>query len=134
MEPFMPKELILVIDDDPATLRIIQKILASKGYEVHTATDDREGMAHLAAHSYALVILDVHLPYWNATQVVQHLQNTPHRPLLVVMSSDYESRLWAEEVGAIGFLEKPIDFGSLLQTVRQLYQAHQSQSVRPTSL
>ncbi len=58
----MSNNPILVIDDDPATLRLIRKILVSKGYHVHTATNDREGVAQLTSNEFALLILDMHLP------------------------------------------------------------------------
>lgn len=123
----MGNELILVIDDDPATRRIIQKILASKGFQVETAASDVEGLAVLNRTRPALVILDLHLPQLHATHIIERIQADPIPPMLVVISSDYEGHGWARRAGAVSFLRKPITFANLLGAVRCLRRAHQSQ-------
>src|SRR5258708_25931823 len=65
---------ILVADDDPANLELLQVFLESKGYDVATASDGNRALDLGTSGDFELVILDVHMPLYDGTEVLQMLR------------------------------------------------------------
>lgn len=121
---------VLVVDDDPSTLRLTQHILERGGYEVVTATNGLVGLQKAQREGPALVILDLMLPGLDGFEICHRLRNQPDTarlPILMLSAKDQESdKAMAERVGADGYLSKPVNAGSLLEKVQNLLVSHQS--------
>lgn len=114
---------ILIIDDEPINIKVMNKYLAELGY-THCSgqSDSRHAIADILRDQPDLVILDVMMPHVSGIQILQDLRNNPqtaHLPVLVLTAAvDRQTRLSVLESGATDFLSKPIDPSELAPRVR----------------
>lgn len=134
---------ILVVDDMPANVRLIEATLTPRGYEVIAATSGEEALEAVARHEPALVLLDVQMPNMNGYEVCRRLranETTRFLPVVMVTSSGEEERVTALEAGADDFISKAFDKAELLARVRSLIRIKefhdriQSQAVKLTEI
>jgi signal transduction histidine kinase len=115
---------ILIVDDEPVNVRLLERLLRQAGYQHLTATTDPRQAAPLFAEARPdLVLLDLHMPHQDGVQVMQQL-----RPLIspqalvpiVVLTADAtaDARHRALSAGAKDFLTKPLDHAEVLLRVR----------------
>jgi adenylate cyclase len=115
---------ILVVDDNPTNIKILQTRLASAGYDVVTAADGEEAL--VAAHAAApdLILLDVMMPRLDGIEVCKRLRADPDFPftpiVLVTALSETKDVIAGLEAGGDEYLTKPIDHGALLARVRSM--------------
>ena len=113
---------ILVVDDEPRNVQLLQDLLESRGYTVWTAADGEQGLAMASERSPDVMLLDVMMPRLNGFDVCRRLkanQSTAMIPVLLVTSLNArEDRLEGIGAGANDFITKPIDTGDLLLRVR----------------
>jgi len=113
---------ILVVDDEPRNVLLLQDLLESRGHTVWTAADGQQGLALAQDRSPDVVLLDVMMPRLNGFDVCRRLkadQRTAMIPVLLVTSLNArEDRLAGIGAGANDFITKPIDTGDLLLRVR----------------
>lgn len=123
-------EKVLVVDDDPSTLRLTQHILERGGYEVITATNGLVGLQKAQRELPSIVVLDLMLPGLDGFEICHRLKNAPdtsHMPILMLSAKDQDSdKAMAERVGADGYLSKPVNAGELLERVQSLLLSRQS--------
>jgi len=116
----MPKTILLV-DDSPAHLQLMQKALAGRDYQILTAGDGEEALAHAERQHPDLILLDVVLPKMNGYQVCRQLKSaaeTRSIPIILVSSRTQESdRYWGLKQGADGYVTKPFRPEDLLAAV-----------------
>ncbi len=112
---------ILVIEDDPATRELLEKILAASGYEVATARDGAEGLRRAAERTPAVVTLDLLMPDVDGREVLRRLREEPAtRDVPVVVVSCLDRGGSGLRTAADAYLVKPIDRVEFLATVRRL--------------
>lgn len=115
---------ILVVDDDPGILRLLQYILSHEGYEVLTASNGIEGLRVAQQEMPDLIVLDVMLPGLDGFEVCHRLRSGPataQMPVLMLSAKGQEvDRQTGLKAGADEFLVKPVDRPKLLDTVRDL--------------
>lgn len=119
------KSYILVVDDLPDNIFLLQTILESEGYVVDTAFDGRSALSKIQAVTPDLILLDVMMPGMDGYEVTQHIRqnlNLPLIPIVLVTAYDEPSAAQGFEVGANDFIRKPIDTDKLLQKVSDLLQ------------
>jgi signal transduction histidine kinase len=113
---------ILVVDDEPRNVLLLQDLLESRGYTVWTAAGGEQGLAMTRECSPDVVLLDVMMPRLSGFDVCRRLkadQSTAMIPVLLVTSLDArEDRLAGIGAGANDFITKPIDTADLLLRVR----------------
>ena len=113
---------ILVVDDEPRNVLLLQDLLESRGYTVWTAADGRQGLAVARERSPDVMLLDVMMPGLSGFDMCRQLKADPSTamiPVLLVTSLNArEDRLAALGAGANDFITKPIDTGDLLLRVR----------------
>ena len=125
---------ILILDDDPANVRSLLRLLRRAGYHnLHGFTDPFEAIAAYQQGAADLVLLDMRIPQMDGMQVLDRLkQLTPpedYLALLVVTAhADRETRLRALQAGARDFVTKPFDHEELLHRIRNLLEAHRMHS------
>ncbi len=124
----MTGERVLIVDDNPANLRLASFVLAKSGYVVETATDAELAFAAVAQRAPALILLDLQLPGIDGFEVARRLKGdarTRRIPIIAVtafaMTGD-EAR--ARAAGCDGYVTKPIDTRGLADTVRACIAAH----------
>ena len=115
---------ILVVDDNPTNIKIVQTRLASEGYDIVTAADGEEALA--AAHEKApdLILLDIMMPRLDGIEVCKRLRSDPAFPftpiILVTAMADTRDVIAGLEAGGDEYLTKPIDHGALVARVRSM--------------
>lgn len=103
---------ILIVDDEPAMARSIERVLRRAGYDTSVALSGFEAGTMLGSWQPALMTLDLRMPGMDGLDVLRFLQRTalPQAPRILVVSADEEARLLqALELGAHGILRKPFD-------------------------
>jgi len=123
------EESIMVVDDEPVNLRLLDKMLRMQGYSrLVLLSDPREVLVHYLAHKPDLILLDINMPHLDGYQVMEALRalDEPVPPPIVVLTAqhtkDYLLRALAS--GARDFINKPFDRTELMMRVRNLLDAH----------
>jgi DNA-binding response OmpR family regulator len=114
---------ILVVDDVPANVRLLEAVLAPRGYEVISALDGYVALELVESARPDLVLLDVMMPGLDGYAVCRQLrarEDSVVLPVIMVTSSVVHEKTQAIEAGADDFIPKPIDQGELLTRVRSL--------------
>ena len=120
---------ILIADDTPEAVELLEAYLAGTDYETAIATDGEETLARVADWHPDLILLDVMMPKISGFEVCKRLRSNPAtRDLAILMvtaldqTSDVER---AVEAGTDDFLSKPINKTDLLLHVRNLLKSRQ---------
>lgn len=119
---------LLVVEDDPDILRLLDTTLTFRGYRVVTARNGKEGLDIIQAERPAVVIADIMMPRLDGFGLVHRLRINPEtRDIPVVfITATYvtaEDQEFALNIGATRFLQKPVDLAHLLNTVAQLLES-----------
>jgi len=118
---------VLVADDDPASLELVQVYLESQGYEVASASDGNRALEWSESGEFDLVILDIHMPVYEGVEVLQMLRKRfIHHPIkIIALTADTGSELRDELVreGIDGYLTKPVSLADLGQEVTRLLRS-----------
>jgi DNA-binding response OmpR family regulator len=124
---------VLVIDDDPALLTTLARILASEGFQVDVAADGADGLARARQQPPAVVLLDLHLPVLDGYAFLEAFRSLPACAevpvVLMTGSQDTASarrRIQARRVMVL--MPKPFDMDTLLATVRGAARAARPQA------
>lgn len=117
---------ILIADDEPDILEIIQYNLQKEGYEVITARDGDEALTKAKAHKPELIILDIMMPRKNGVEVCEILRMQPafKETLIIFLTalSDESSHIKGLESGADDYVSKPISPKVLVSRVNALFR------------
>jgi two-component system response regulator MprA len=129
MERLM-NERILIIEDDQAILKLLQRGLAYEGYTVDTALDGRSGLNLARDHQPDLVILDWMLPGMDGLEVCHRLRTGGEVPILMLTAKDtIEDRVQGLDAGADDYMVKPFNLDELLARVRALLRRTQPERI-----
>ncbi|MFS2217256.1 EAL domain-containing protein [Telluria sp. Tellsp104] len=116
---------ILVVDDEPVNVQLLEFLLKTSGYEnVASTTDPRQVAALHLQHRYDLIILDLQMPHMDGFQVMEALKPMEREswlPVLVV-TAEPDKKLAALEAGARDFIGKPFDTVEVLTRIRNLLE------------
>ena len=121
MPPRPEKERILVVDDAPDTLELLQRNLNSKGYRVFTASNVPDAIKLLKTETVALVITDLKMPGMSGLDLVRHVRENM-RDTEVMMITGYptiDGAVKAVKSGAEEYLTKPFTEEELFRAVGQ---------------
>ncbi len=115
-------ERILVVDDSPDTLELIERHLAEQGYRVRTATRADEALAVLASSPVDLVVTDIRMPGRSGYDLIDEVRE--HHPgieiIVVTGYATIEGAVKAMQAGAWNYLAKPFTDEELFHAVRQV--------------
>lgn len=118
---------LLIVDDDPRSLAILEPVLLSKGYRVRVAHDGMEALAQVETAPPDLILLDIDMPGMDGYGVCERLKGQPDTRMIPVVMvtglSALEDKLRAIETGADDFLNKPFSSIELLTRIRALLKA-----------
>ena len=131
---------ILIVDDNPMNVDILQTRLASHGYETITAGDGEEALAIAREKQPDLILLDIMMPKMDGMEVCRQLKRDPTLPfmpiILVTAKSESKDIVAGLEAGGDEYLTKPVDQAALVARVKSmlrmkaLYDQVQEQTAR----
>jgi DNA-binding response OmpR family regulator len=117
---------ILVVDDEPRYLRLLEANLLTKEYEVFTATDGEEALESFSTNPVDLILLDVMLPSMDGFKVCQRIRQFSNVPIIMLTAKGEEQdRIRGLDVGADDYLVKPFSVMELLARVRAVLRRAQ---------
>jgi len=109
---------VLVVDDDPDLLTMVETVLSSAGYQVRTAENGLEALQQVGREMPGIVLLDMKMPVMDGWEFARRFREQfNHRAPLIVVTAAQDARTWAKQVGAEGYLSKPFDLDDLLTCV-----------------
>jgi two-component system, OmpR family, KDP operon response regulator KdpE len=118
---------VLVVDDEPQVVWVLQFSLEAEGYTTFAARDGIQAMSAIAEHHPNLMLLDIMMPTMDGWSVLEELMRLPveERPRVVVVSamSNLRDRAKAAEMGADAFMPKPFNVDDLLGVLHDLQVA-----------
>jgi PAS domain S-box-containing protein len=121
--PDQPPCRVLVVDDQPENRDLLTHLLTAIGFEIRTAVNGMDALAHARLWAPHLVLMDLRMPVMDGFEAIRHLRAT-HDPALKIIAlsagvfSENQRRALAE--GADLFLAKPFRESELLDQIRQL--------------
>ncbi len=122
-------EKILIVEDNPQSMRLIEMVLRAKGYTLLEATDGREALEVAVRDEPSLIIMDIQLPEMNGLEVIRRLRRMPafnHVPVIAItayaMKGDKEKFI---ESGFDAYLSKPINTRELPGVVAEMLAGQQ---------
>lgn len=113
---------ILVVDDDPVEIKLLESRLTSNGYAVQTARDGYAGLELLKKDGADLIVLDVEMPEMNGytfvleMKKIETLKDIP----VIVLTAHEENRPIFLRRGILNYMVKPVDFKKFLELVSSL--------------
>ena len=119
--PNPPKGKVLVVDDAPDTLDIIQKLLSFEGYEVILAATGEEGVKKVEEEKPDVVLMDISLPGIDGTEALKRIRtiNPIQSVIMLTAFATVENAIQALKEGASDFVKKPFENEHLIHIVNQ---------------
>jgi adenylate cyclase len=115
---------ILIVDDQPQNLRLLDAVLQPRGYRTLSAESGEEALELLRREEPPdLVLLDILMPGMDGYEVCRRIRERPETaflPVVMITASDTAQKVRATEAGADDFVTKPFDQGELLARVKSL--------------
>jgi twitching motility two-component system response regulator PilH len=112
-------QLILIVDDSPTEVHVMQQALERFGYRTAVAADGAEGIRLARQMHPDLIFMDIVMPGVNGYQATRTLLNDPVTraiPIVMVTSKGQEAdRVWGLRQGAVGYLVKPVSPDQLVE-------------------
>lgn len=123
---------ILVVDDDPDALNIVQTFLEAQGYRVILARDGKEALAVVQEEHPRLILLDVMMPGMDGWEVARTVKTHPElddvRIVMLTARSDFEDKQKGLHAGADDYIVKPIRLSELGDKVERNLSAGQERA------
>ena len=120
----MAEKTILIVEDDPISLKLARDVLRAHGYLIEEATNGEDAIARASEMTLDLIVMDIRLPGMDGLEVTRRLKNnagTREIPIIAVtahaMPGDEEEILGA---GCQAYLAKPLSFKEFVSTVKNL--------------
>jgi UDP-3-O-[3-hydroxymyristoyl] N-acetylglucosamine deacetylase len=123
-------QLVLVVDDEASIRRSLEGVLKDEGFPVVLAEDGESAIRLLMTTRPALVLLDIWMPGMDGLETLRKIKEI-HPDLPVVMVSGHatiSTAIAATRLGAVDFLEKPLDLSGTIQLVRRVISAKQKKA------
>jgi diguanylate cyclase (GGDEF)-like protein len=115
------KGRVLIVDDAPDTLDIIQKLLNYEGYDVITAPTGEEGLKRLEEEKPDVVLMDINLPGIDGTEALRRIRRINPLQCVVMLTAfaTLDNAIRALKEGATDFIKKPFENEHLIHIVNQ---------------
>jgi two-component system, OmpR family, response regulator MprA len=118
---------ILLVDDDPHLVPLIQRGLAYEGFEVYTAVDGESGLDAARMHQPHIVLLDIAMPGPDGFEVCRRLRLHDDIPIIMLTARDeVTDKVNALNLGADDYLPKPFAFDELLARIRAVLRRYKA--------
>jgi len=128
----MNKLHVLVVDDDPAILRLLSTNLKARDYEVTTSMDGEAALTAVESDFFDLIILDVMMPRLDGVEVCRRIRDWSKIPIIILSArGDEKDKVKCLELGADDYLTKPFGIAELLARVKTALRHSESGRVAP---
>jgi DNA-binding response OmpR family regulator len=115
------KTSVLVADDDPQILKLVERNLELEGYEVVTAVNGQEALERIEARVFDLAILDVMMPKLDGFSVTERVRQFSSLPIMILTARGQDQdKIRGLDLGADDYLTKPFSVEELLARVRSV--------------
>lgn len=118
------KPLIVVIDDEVATVRLLEKYLEMKGFETYVANDAVIGLELIVTHVPDAALIDLMLPGMSGYDLCEQIRGTPETadvPVLMLTARTTSADVTrGYEAGATRYLKKPLNLSALVEELREI--------------
>ncbi|BDG06030.1 response regulator [Anaeromyxobacter oryzae] len=109
---------VLVVEDDPDLLALLEMVVADAGHRVRTASNGLEALARVAEERPGVILLDMRMPVMNGWEFARELRARHGRCCaIVVLTAAENAQQRAAEIGADGWLAKPFDLDDVLAAI-----------------
>jgi two-component system KDP operon response regulator KdpE len=121
---------VLIIEDEPSIVRVLESLLASTGALVAVAWSGSQGLEYISRDQYDIVVCDLGLPDLDGFDVVRSIRERSDVPIVVLSARDgEEDRIAALDFGSDDFIAKPFLAGELLARLRAAMRRRACRSV-----
>jgi two-component system, OmpR family, alkaline phosphatase synthesis response regulator PhoP len=131
-ESFLPQSTVLIVDDNPQNVELLQAFLESLPVKIVTATDGLDALQKVAEHNPDLLLLDIMMPHMSGFQVCKRLKTDPRtrdiQILMVTALNELGDIEQAAECGTDDFVSKPVNKFELLTRVKSLLRVRHLKS------
>ena len=131
------KEKILIVEDNPLNMKLLEMTLRTKNYTLLKATDGEEALDMAMSERPDLIIMDIQLPKMSGLEVTRKLRETPafsHTPIIAItayaMKGDKERVI---ESGCDAYLSKPINTRELPEMIAEMLLRRQKNKAQSTN-
>ena len=115
---------ILLVDDEPMTLRVMRQALEKDGYQITTAFDGKDALEKITASQPDVLITDIQMPRMSGKELCLQIQaSMPDRlfPIFITTSlTAHEHRDWSSAISNLFFVEKPISLRKLRASLAEI--------------
>jgi DNA-binding response OmpR family regulator len=112
--------LILLVEDDPRLRLLVAEFLRGEGFPVDVAGTGHEALEQIEWERPELILLDIHLPDMNGSAFARELQARGVVVPIIVMTAAHDAREWAQAIGAVSYIPKPVSLPSLIRRLDAL--------------
>lgn len=125
-----PTSRILIVDDEPTILFLLDKLLTAEGYEVVTASSGEQALRLARCHRFNLFLVDLIMPSKDGIETILALRAIRKKTPIIAMSGGWDGGArsclpLAAKLGACGTLAKPFDRKTLIEAVSREIAAPQ---------
>ena len=115
---------VLVVDDNPLNIELVEFLLTAGGFEVAVANDAEQALAQMQRIDPALVLMDIQLPGMDGLSLTRRLKADPATRHIVIVAFTAHAMQGDEQAmraaGCDGYVAKPIDVATFVGTLRKL--------------
>ena len=131
----MKRPRVLIVDDEPETLKYVGMNLRARGYDTATAEDGGEALRRLDAELFDLVLLDITMPGPDGFAVCQNVRRHSAVPIIMLSARGQErDKVRALDLGADDYITKPFGIDELLARVRSALRRSQQELIAEDTL
>ena len=131
-ESFLPQSTVLIVDDNPQNVELLQAFLESLPVKIVTAVDGLDALEKVSQHNPDLILLDIMMPHMSGFQVCRKLKGDPRtrdiQILMVTALNELGDIEQASECGTDDFVSKPVNKFELLTRVKSLLRVRHLKS------
>jgi len=122
------KGKVLIVDDAPDTLEIIQKLFHYEGYDVLIASTGEEGVKKVEEENPEVVLMDINLPGIDGTEALRRIRTINPQQCVVMLTAfaTVDNAIQALKEGASDFVKKPFENEHLIHIVTQCFEKHKT--------
>ncbi len=122
------KGKVLIVDDAPDTLEIIEKLFHYEGYDVLVASTGEEGVKKFEQENPEVILMDINLPGMDGTEALRRIRNINPQQCVVMLTAfaTVENAVQALKEGASDFVKKPFENDHLIHIVKQCFEKYKT--------
>lgn len=117
---------VLIVDDEPFVLRVLQLKLENAGYEVVTAFNGVDGLEKFVKNRPDVVITDIRMPLMDGQEMYQMMKeqsgSTPFFVIMMTSTIDSAMQIWVRKMENMLFVEKPVSPRNILKLVERNFE------------